>query len=146
MYSDILIPLDLSHKEQAEELAAVAGKLAAGEQARLHLLYVDQSFIHRASYPQLDESELIGHKSDAQQQMKYLLTDLAKNLELVIHCRNGTAHDQILESAAELDVDAIVMMARKPGISSYFIGSNAERVVRHAPCSVFVIRSENSNS
>jgi nucleotide-binding universal stress UspA family protein len=32
------------------------------------------------------------------------------------------------------------MMAGTPGLSSYIIGSNAERVVRHAECSVFIVR------
>jgi len=32
-------------------------------------------------------------------------------------------------------------MASKPGLANYFIGSSAERVVRHAGCSVFVIRN-----
>lgn len=145
MYSNILIPLDLSHKEQASELGQVAETLAAGNKARVHLLYVDQSFIHRAGYPHLDQSDFVRHRQDALQQMSNLLAGLADNLEVVTHCRNGTAHDQILETAAELQADAIVMMARKPGISSYFIGSNAERVVRHAPCSVFVIRGESDD-
>jgi len=144
MYSNILIPLDLSHQEQALVLGSVAEKLAAGDPARIHLLYVDQSFIHRASYPQLDESDQKNHSLDARQQMSQLLTHLTENIEVMIHCRNGTAHDQILETASDLQVDAIVMMARKPGISSYFIGSNAERVVRHASCSVFVIRGDES--
>jgi hypothetical protein len=38
MYQNILIPLDLSHKSQAVELANVAIALTAGQPATVHLL------------------------------------------------------------------------------------------------------------
>ena len=144
MYQDILIPLDLSHKAQAVKLGNVAVSLASGHSARLHLLYVDQSFVHHAGYPHLDKSDYETHKRDALKEMGELLTDFPENIVVKSHCRNGTAHDEILAAATELKVDAIVMMAKKPGITSYFIGSNAERVVRHANCSVFVVRDAES--
>lgn len=59
-------------------------------------------------------------------------------MEVVV--REGIVHDQILEQAAEIGADAILMVAQRPGLSSYFIGSAAERVVRHAKCSVFILR------
>ncbi|MFT6350687.1 universal stress protein [Neptuniibacter pectenicola] len=145
MYQNILIPLDLSHKSQAVELANVAIALTAGQPATVHLLYVDQSFVHRAAYPNFEQSNLALHKEEALSEMSQLLVDVPDNVVVKTHCRRGTAHDQILEVALELKNDAIVMMAKKPGISSYFIGSNAERVVRHAACSVFVVRDNESH-
>ncbi|WP_296062912.1 universal stress protein [uncultured Amphritea sp.] len=146
MYSNILIPLDLSHKEQVVELAQIATALAAGSPARINLLYVDQSFVHRAGDPQFDKALHEGHRNEALKEMEDLLVSLPENTVVNTLYRDGTAHDQILETAGQLGVDVIVMMARKPGISSYFIGSNAERVVRHAPCSVFIVRCDESDS
>lgn len=146
MYSNILIPLDLSHKEQVVELAQIATALAAGSPARINLLYVDQSFVHRAGDPQFDKALHEGHRNEALKEMEDLLVNLPENTVVNTLYRDGTAHDQILETAGQLGVDVIVMMARKPGISSYFIGSNAERVVRHAPCSVFIVRCDESDS
>lgn len=146
MYSNILIPLDLSHKEQVVELAQIATALAAGSPARINLLYVDQSFVHRAGDPQFDKELHEGHRNEALKEMEDLLVNLPENTVVNTLYRDGTAHDQILETAGQLGVDVIVMMARKPGISSYFIGSNAERVVRHAPCSVFIVRCDESDS
>ncbi len=145
MYTNILIPLDLSHKEQAERLGTIAQVLTAGQPAVIHLLYVDQSFVHRAGYPHLDDSAYQEHKATATEEMAGLIGNLPESVRVETHCRNGTAHDQIVEIATELGTDVVVMMAKKPGISSYFIGSNAERVVRHAPCSVFVIRDQDSD-
>ncbi|MGH1460456.1 MAG: universal stress protein [Neptuniibacter sp.] len=146
MFKKILVPVDLSHEDQILKLINVATTLAGGLDSELHLLYVDQSLIHSAGYPHLDEQRFVDHRNDAKTKMTNLLAHLPENLTGKSHCREGTAHDQILETAQELQVDAIAMMARKPGISSYFIGSNAERVVRHAPCSVFVIRDVNSEA
>ncbi len=146
MYSNILIPLDLSHKEQVVELAQIATALAAGSPARINLLYVDQSFVHRAGDPQFDKALHEGHRNEALKEMEDLLVSLPENTVVNTLYRDGTAHDQILETAGQLGVDVIVMMARKPGISSYFIGSNAERVVRHAPCPVFIVRCYESDS
>jgi len=146
MYSNILIPLDLSHKEQVVELVQIATTLAAGTPARINLLYVDQSFVHRAGHPQFDSTLHEGHRKEALKEMEGLLVNLPENTVVNTVYRDGTAHDQILETAEQLGVDVIVMMARKPGISSYFIGSNAERVVRHAPCSVFIVRCDESDS
>lgn len=146
MYSNMLIPLDLSHKEQVLELAQIATALAAGTPAKINLLYVDQSFVHRAGDPQFDGNLHEGHRKEALQELEDLLCDLPDNIKVKTLYRDGTAHDQILETAERLNSDVIVMMARKPGISSYFIGSNAERVVRHAPCSVFIVRGDESDS
>lgn len=141
MFKKILIPVDIAHKEQAERLINVAVLLGGAQPIEINLLYVDQSLVHQGSYPHLDNDIYASHRDAAEQQMQELLNSyLPDSATGLCHSRKGTAHDQILEAATSLSVDAIVMMARKPGISSYFIGSNAERVVRHGECSVFVIR------
>ncbi|MDI3323282.1 universal stress protein [Pontibacterium granulatum] len=142
MFTKILLPVDLSHEDHIRELMRVAAKMVEGESPEVHMLYVDQSLIHTAGYPHLDEQSLADHRRDAKATMDRLLAALPAGLAGFSHCREGTAHDQILETAEELGVNVIVMMARKPGISSYFIGSNAERVVRHAGCSVVIVRQD----
>lgn len=142
MFNKILLPVDLSHEDHIRELMRVAAKMAEGDAPEVHMLYVDQSLIHSAGYPHLDEQSLAYHRRDAKATMDNLLSELPEGLVGFSHCREGTAHDQILETSEQLNANVIVMMARKPGIRSYFIGSNAERVVRHAGCSVVIVREE----
>lgn len=52
----------------------------------------------------------------------------------------GHSARTILEYAEEHDVDLIIMSSHRPGLSDYFLGSTAARVVRHANCAVHVIR------
>jgi nucleotide-binding universal stress UspA family protein len=57
--------------------------------------------------------------------------------------RQGGIHQEILEEANAISADLIVMSSHrpsKPGIRTYFLGSNAGHVVRYAKCSVLVVR------
>lgn len=57
--------------------------------------------------------------------------------------RVGLATHEIVEAAKELDVDLIVIATHGyTGWKHFSIGSTAERVVRAAPCSVFVVREK----
>ena len=59
------------------------------------------------------------------------------------HLRMGRATDEILRLRDELDADLIVLGSR--GTNAFvrvLLGSDAEGVVRHAPCPVLVVRSD----
>ncbi|MEQ6916819.1 universal stress protein [Halomonas aquatica] len=141
MFNQILIPVDLTHKEHLERLRQAAQLLIDGV-GSVTLLYVDPIMVHRdALMMELEESQFDEHRQEAQAQLQSLSESLQlENVTMNVVTREGVAHDQILEYASEISADAILMMASQPGVSSYFIGSTAERVVRHADCSVFVIR------
>lgn len=52
----------------------------------------------------------------------------------------GNVWRGIIGIAAAADADLIVLASHRPGMKDYLIGANAVHVVRHAPCSVLVIR------
>ena len=52
----------------------------------------------------------------------------------------GSVYDQVLAEATEFNADLIVVGSHRPSMSTYLIGSNAARIVRHAKCSVLVVR------
>ena len=57
----------------------------------------------------------------------------------------GVPHDEILNQAAVLAPDLIVVgSTATEGFTRFLLGSTAERVVRHAACSVFVARREHT--
>jgi nucleotide-binding universal stress UspA family protein len=53
---------------------------------------------------------------------------------------NGTVYEEILRTAKEIGCDVIVMASHRPELKDYLLGPNAARVVRHANCSVLVVR------
>ena len=54
--------------------------------------------------------------------------------------RVGGAYHEILAEAAEWGADLIVVGSHRPVVADYLLGSNAKTIVRHAQCSVLVIR------
>ena len=56
--------------------------------------------------------------------------------------RQGGIYHEILEEAAAIKADLIVMTSHRPAMRTYFLGSNAGHVVRYAKCSVLVVRHQ----
>jgi nucleotide-binding universal stress UspA family protein len=54
--------------------------------------------------------------------------------------RFGEMDQEILGFADRIAADLILLESHKPGVADYLLGSNAARVVRHAACSVFLLR------
>lgn len=52
----------------------------------------------------------------------------------------GTVYEEILKIAKETGCDLIVIASHRPELKDYLLGPNAARVVRHAGCSVLVVR------
>ena len=50
------------------------------------------------------------------------------------------ADDEIVKAAQQTNCDLIVMASHRPELSDFLLGPNAARVVRHAACSVMIIR------
>lgn len=60
-----------------------------------------------------------------------------------VHLRMGRATDEILRLRDEVQADLIIIGSR--GLNSFkrvLLGSDAEGVVRHAPCAVLVVRRD----
>jgi len=55
--------------------------------------------------------------------------------------KEGHAGETICDTASTCGVDAILIATRgRTGLKHFLLGSIAEKVVRHAPCSVLVVR------
>ncbi|MDB6035082.1 MAG: uspa protein [Verrucomicrobiales bacterium] len=79
----------------------------------------------------------------AENELKALLEAFAE--ERLIHgrqlVRTGKPYEEIIETARETKSEVIVLGSHGyTGIRRVYLGSTAERVVRHAPCHVLVVR------
>jgi universal stress protein F len=54
--------------------------------------------------------------------------------------RIGGIYHEILGEAVEWGADLIVVGSHRPVVTDYLLGSNAKTIVRHALCSVLVVR------
>jgi nucleotide-binding universal stress UspA family protein len=54
--------------------------------------------------------------------------------------RAGGIYHELLQEASEWNADLIVVGSHRPVMADYLLGSNAKTIVRHAQCSVLVVR------
>ena len=54
---------------------------------------------------------------------------------------SGGVYHELLRDALEWRADLIVVGSHRPVMSDYLLGSNAKTIVRHAQCSVLVVRT-----
>lgn len=140
MFKNILVPIHLEYTKNHKKLFKGAFDVL-DDDGKITLLYVNQNRSHGSVYPILDDENQTNYDQSALSKLKEIANDHSLPLDKVSFLiKDGSAHQEILEQAKKMNSDAIVMMATKPGLGSYFISSTAERVIRHAGCSVFVIR------
>ncbi len=56
--------------------------------------------------------------------------------------RYGSVYPEVLAEAKDWDADLIIVGSHKPELSTYLLGSSAAAIVRHAKCSVLVVRAD----
>lgn len=135
MYKNILIPVVFGdgHDTQASFMAA---KALADAGANFTILHVMETMPgHLAG--QIPESALENTHKEITKGLKEMAGGLPNSKPVLI---TGHAGRTITDYAEQNDVDCIVMASHRPGLVNYLLGSTADRVVRHAACSVHVIR------
>jgi universal stress protein A len=141
----ILVPLDFS--PPSDYALTYAKALAAEFGASLHLLHVIEDRLMTGPWPvevYLGELPRIreGLIKDAESRMLDCLKSIGESgIQATGEVLIGSPVQTIVDLAAASGVDLIVMGTHgRTGITHLFIGSVAERVIRHAPCPVFVVR------
>ena len=141
-YKKILIALDL-HDDNTQILET-GREICEASGAEIYLLHVNEP-IALAYTPdgvswsdQIFELERDIHR-DAARRLKEIASDMDVDDE---HCiiANGRPASEIHHLVESKKIDLIIMAAHRPKLGDYLLGPNAARVVRHAKCSVFVVR------
>jgi nucleotide-binding universal stress UspA family protein len=141
MFKTILVPVDLSEPEISKPAIDAAVNLARQSGGRLHLLHVSPHLP-----PMMGEYLPADFEATQKARVHDGLAGLAATAgihagQVTTAMRLGGIYHEIIEEAKETGADIIVMASHRPAMSTYLLGSNATHVVRHAPCSVMVIRS-----
>lgn len=136
MFKHILVPIDLAQAEKAQAMLDRA-RLLADQGARITVVHVveDLPSYVRAELPQglVEKNTLL-----ARQDIEKLVQESGTVAGIEI-CQ-GDASREILTLANSSKADLILIASHKPGLQDYLLGSTAARVVRHASCSVLVLR------
>ncbi len=140
MFKSILVPIDLAATDLVKPAIAAAATLAKTWNGTVRLLNV------LPSTPAM-LAEYVPADFDTQQRQtsEEALAIVARESgiepsRISIAVRQGGIYHEILEEAAAIHADLIVMTSHRPAMRTYFLGSNAGHVVRYAKCSVLVVR------
>ncbi|GGB37209.1 universal stress protein [Roseibium aquae] len=140
MFSKIMVPIDPAEPAFSQEALSKAAQLARDYAGKLHLVAICAE-VQRFVASQLPE----GFQDKEITETRGMLNRLAESLDLPAgdvstEVRVGPVDNEVLDAAKQNGADLIVMASHKPGLSTYFVGSHGAHVVRHAPCSVMVLR------
>ena len=136
MYKSILIPVDLGNVAKVDSLVDHASKHSSSG-ARIILLNVVEDI---PSWAVVELPRGILDKSVQSSLEKLKALAASTNTEVEVEVRVGPPYQTILEVAEEKNAELIIVASHQPKHQKYFLGSTAAKVVRHATCSVLVVR------
>lgn len=139
MYRTILVPVDLDEPSSWASAipAAVALRACFGASLTLVTVIPDMRLVLEAQWSPIAFEELL----DVARARLNALADSVEGAGTVGRkVGTGAIYSEILDTAKRIDADLIVLASHRPAMKDYLLGTNASRVVRHARCSVLVVR------
>jgi universal stress protein A len=139
----ILVPIDFSPpSESALVYALTLANVTKAEVYASHIIpvpHVLDAFYERGLTP--PESVKVIHRR-VRTRIKEIIQTAGTSIPVRVRFQEGEAAAVILEQAAKLKVDLIIMGTHgRRGATRFFLGSVAEAVIRRAPCPVLTVRT-----
>ncbi|MBX9738820.1 MAG: universal stress protein [Beijerinckiaceae bacterium] len=140
MFKNIIVAIDLSEINLSKPALDQAAELARQSGGAVRLVNV-QTLLPATfmDYVPADFDQQMKDNAEASLRKVADQVDLPKErISCVV--RVGGVYPEILAEADERAADLIVVGSHRPAMSTYLLGSNAKTIVRHAKCSVLVVR------
>jgi nucleotide-binding universal stress UspA family protein len=140
MFKRILTPIDLAEVELAEPAIAQAVELAEASGGVVRLINV-QPLLPATFMDYVPADFDAAQEERAAKALDEIAAGVNLPAERLSHVvKVGGAYHEILTEAVSWAADLIVMGSHRPAMSDYLLGSNAKTIVRHATCSVLIVR------
>lgn len=136
MYNTILVPIDMGHVVEGKSTIDIAIDHAS-ESSTIILLNVVEEIPNWAAI-NLPADIIEKSLETSRNELKAIAN--ASGRKMKVEIRTGHSYNTILDVAEEKNADLIIIASHRPGLQDYFLGSTAAKVVRHAKCSVLVVR------
>ena len=143
MITSILCALDMSQARPDDRTLKAAADLARHYKAQLDVVSVipDLGVGEVSSFfPDGYQEKALKKAIDALKAHVVAVLGEEENAKVRHEVAVGKVYEQILRVAEDADSSLIVVGSHEPGLGDYLIGSNATKIVRHAHCSVYVVR------
>lgn len=141
-WNTVLAPTDLSNPSKCALKTAAA--LAQKCKAKLILFHVVQCPVCSSFDAPPDTERMMEQAREALDEIAQSIPpDVA--VERIVRFGTREPVEEIVEEADQVSADVIVIATHGyGGLKRVLLGSTAERVVRHAPCPVLVVRRSNN--
>lgn len=142
-YKCILVPIDLDHDSSWQSSLPAAIDLARRHDAQLTITTIvpDSDIPTIANYLPKGINDRL-REEGVNQLNQFIAEHVPQDIRVQSVVGQGRIYSGILHIASDLNADLIVMASHTPGLADYLIGANAEKVMRHALCSVMVVRKK----
>ena len=141
MYQRILLAVDLQGDTTQDRAIETAIDLARTHDGTLHVMTVVPDYgmsIVGTYFPK--DFEKNAFKAAQEQLHAFTAERIPDEIPLRHIIAQGRIYERILSTATEIDATLIVVGSHRPELKDYLIGPNSARVVRHAQCSVLIVR------
>ncbi|MBX5165069.1 MULTISPECIES: universal stress protein [unclassified Rhizobium] len=138
MYRKIIVAIALGGIEKGGTILRKAASLLddGGEIVALNVIEDVPTYVAIELPANMVEDAM----QDSRDTLKALIA--ATGIAATVEIRNGPPAKAIISTAESHGADLIIVASHVPDFSNYFIGATADRVVRHAKCSVLVDRQK----
>lgn len=136
MYKKVLVPVALDHGHDPSTAISIAKSIGddGAELVLLHVMEEIPAYVNAA----LPDDLFDAARTEIKAKLDHVAQDAGANAKgYVIEGHPGTSINSFAKANG---IDCIVIASHRPEWTDYLLGSTAARVVRHASCSVHVIR------
>jgi nucleotide-binding universal stress UspA family protein len=140
MFKTILVPIDLADDSSWRKALPAAIDQVRDPGTQLHVMtVVDLNMNILAVRLPEDFSQEYREKTEHRLE-EVVKRHVPSGIPVQHIIRDGRIYQEIIAVAREIKADLIVMASHNPALKDYLLGPNSARVVRHADCSVLVVR------
>jgi nucleotide-binding universal stress UspA family protein len=134
MYKKIIVGLSLEHGIASKALEAAS--VLADKGAEIHAIHVTEP-LQGSVRSYVSEEDVAKAVEATREDLKKRVASYPGVETKVLEGNPGRV---LTEYAKKVGGDCIVVASHKPGLRDFLLGSTAARVVRHAECTVHVLR------
>lgn len=141
MFKEILLAVDLNDESSWLKALPVAVDYARASGGTLHVMTVVPDFgmsIVGQFFPKGYEKDVADKVLVALKE--FVASHVPDDVKTKRIVGEGTVYEVILNMAEKIKADIIVVSSGRDDLKDFLLGPNAARVVRHADCSVMVVR------
>ena len=150
MPKKILVPIDLSQPDTIRPVLAAGIEQARASDGDLTVMTVvpdivaglDWRYAIRGETGGSQEFDMRAIVQEALGKLNEVVAEhVPEGMTVETVVRHGSVYQQVLEVAEAIGADQIVVGALRPQVADYLLGPNTASIVRHAKCSVTVVRA-----